>query len=99
MSNHPETTHRFVWEDPFLLEDQLNEDERMLRDAAASFASSQLAPRIEQDYLQERTEAAIFRRMGEAGLLGVTVPQEYGGLGANYVAYGLIAREVERIDS
>ena len=99
MSNHPDAMSRFAWEDPFLLEDQLTEDERMLRDAAASFASSRLAPRIEHDYLQERTEPQIFRHMGEAGLLGVTIPQEYGGLGANYVAYGLIAREVERIDS
>jgi len=99
MSNHPDAMSQFAWEDPFLLEDQLSEDERMLREAAASFASSHLAPRIEQDYLQERTEPQIFRQMGEAGLLGVTIPQEYGGLGANYVAYGLIAREVERIDS
>ena len=99
MSNHPDAMSRFAWEDPFLLEDQLSEDERMLRDAAASFASNRLAPRIEHDYLQERTEPQIFRHMGEAGLLGVTIPPEYGGLGANYVAYGLIAREVERVDS
>jgi glutaryl-CoA dehydrogenase len=90
---------RFVWRDPFLFEDQLSEDERMLRDAAASFAARRLATRIETDYLQERTEPEIFRGMGEAGLLGVTIPQEYGGLGANYVSYGLIAREVERVDS
>src|SRR5271166_3966418 len=99
MSNHPDAMSQFAWEDPFLLEDQLSEDERMLREAAASFASSHLAPRIEQDYLQERTEPQIFRQMGEAGLLGVTIPQEYGGLGANYVAYGLVAREIERVDS
>ncbi len=89
----------FVWDDPFLLEDQLSEDERMVRDAAAAFAADKLAPRIEDAYMDEKTDPAIFREMGEAGLLGVTVPEEYGGLGANYVTYGLIAREVERIDS
>ncbi len=89
----------FVWDDPFLLEDQLSEDERMIRDAAAAFAADKLAPRVEQAYLEEKTDPAIFREMGEAGLLGVTVPEEYGGLGSNYVTYGLIAREVERVDS
>lgn len=89
----------FVWDDPFLLEGQLTEDERMIRDAAAAFAADKLAPRIEEAYLDEKTDPAIFREMGEAGLLGVTVPEEYGGLGANYVTYGLIAREVERVDS
>jgi len=89
----------FVWEDPFLLEGQLSEDERMIRDAAAAFAADKLSPRIEAAYLEEKTDPAIFREMGEAGLLGVTVPEEYGGLGANYVTYGLIAREVERVDS
>ncbi len=89
----------FVWDDPFLLEAQLSEDERMMRDAAASFAADKLAPRIEAAYAEETTDPAIFREMGEAGLLGVTVPEEYGGLGANYVTYGLIAREVERVDS
>jgi glutaryl-CoA dehydrogenase len=89
----------FVWDDPFLLEDQLSEDERMIRDAAAAFAADRLMPRIEQAYMEEKTDPAIFREMGEAGLLGVTVPEEYGGLGSNYVTYGLIAREVERVDS
>ena len=89
----------FVWSDPFLLEDQLSEDERMIRDAAAAFAADKLAPRIEQAYLEEKTDPAIFREMGEAGLLGVTIPEEYGGLGAGYVTYGLVAREVERVDS
>ncbi|KQZ14386.1 acyl-CoA dehydrogenase [Mesorhizobium sp. Root554] len=89
----------FVWNDPFLLEDQLSEDERMMRDAAASFAADKLAPRIEAAYAEEKTDPAIFREMGEAGLLGVTVPEEYGGLGSSYVTYGLIAREVERVDS
>ncbi|HVW55842.1 MAG TPA: acyl-CoA dehydrogenase [Rhizobiaceae bacterium] len=89
----------FVWNDPFLLEDQLTDEERMIRDAAASFAADKLAPRIEEAYLHEKTDPAIFREMGEAGLLGVTIPEEYGGVGAGYVSYGLVAREVERIDS
>jgi glutaryl-CoA dehydrogenase len=89
----------FVWEDPFLIEDQLSEDERMVRDAAAAFAADKLAPRIEDAYLNETFDPGIFREMGQAGLLGITIPEEYGGLGANYVTYGLVAREVERIDS
>lgn len=89
----------FVWDDPFLIENQLSEDERMVRDGAAAFAADKLAPRIEEAYLEEKTDAGIFREMGEAGLLGITIPEEYGGLGANYVTYGLVAREVERIDS
>ncbi len=89
----------FVWADPFLLEDQLTEDERMVRDGAAAFAADKLAPRIEEAYLDEKTDPAIFREMGAAGLLGVTIPEEYGGIGANYVTYGLVAREVERVDS
>ncbi|TJU99018.1 MAG: acyl-CoA dehydrogenase, partial [Mesorhizobium sp.] len=89
----------FVWNDPFLIEDQLSEDERMVRDGAAAFAADKLAPRIEEAYADEKTDPSIFREMGEAGLLGITIPEEYGGLGANYVTYGLVAREVERIDS
>jgi glutaryl-CoA dehydrogenase len=89
----------FVWDDPFLIEDQLSEDERMVRDGAAAFAADKLAPKIEEAYLEEKTDAGIFREMGEAGLLGITIPEDYGGLGANYVTYGLVAREVERIDS
>ena len=89
----------FVWDDPFLLEDQLSEDERAIRDGAAAFAADKLAPRVEKAYMEETTDPAIFREMGEAGLLGVTIPEEYGGLGANYVTYGLVAREVERVDS
>ncbi|WP_192254376.1 acyl-CoA dehydrogenase [Mesorhizobium caraganae] len=89
----------FVWEDPFLIENQLSEDERMVRDGAAAFAADKLAPRIEEAYLEEKTDAGIFREMGGAGLLGITIPEEYGGLGANYVTYGLVAREVERVDS
>ena len=89
----------FAWNDPFLLDDQLTEDERMIRDTAAAFAADKLAPRVQEAYLEEKTDPAIFREMGEAGLLGVTIPEEYGGVGAGYVAYGLVAREVERIDS
>ncbi|BAV47606.1 Acyl-CoA dehydrogenase, N-terminal domain protein [Mesorhizobium loti] len=89
----------FVWEDPFLIEDQLSEDERMVRDGAAAFAADKLAPRIEDAYLNETFDTAIFREMGDAGLLGINIPEEFGGLGANYVTYGLVAREVERVDS
>ncbi len=89
----------FSWADPFLLDDQLTDEERMIRDAAAAFAAEKLAPRVEEAYLEEKTDPAIFREMGEAGLLGVTIPEEYGGVGAGYVSYGLVAREVERIDS
>ena len=89
----------FTWDDPFLLEDQLGEEERMIRDAAAGFAAEQLLPRVEKAYLEETTEPEIFAEMGAAGLLGVTVPEEYGGAGAGYVSYGLVAREVERVDS
>ena len=90
---------RFDWEDPFRLEEQLTEEERMLRDAARSFAQEKLQPRVVAAYREEKTDPAIFAEMGEMGLLGATVPEHYGGLGASYVAYGLIAREVERVDS
>ncbi|QND52017.1 acyl-CoA dehydrogenase [Phyllobacterium sp. 628] len=89
----------FVWTDPFLLEEQLTEDERMIRDSARAFAQAELAPRIEEAYLEEKTDPGLFAMMGEAGLLGVTLPEEYGTAGASYVAYGLVAREVERVDS
>ena len=89
----------FAWDDPFLLDDQLTEDERLIRDSAAAFAAEKLAPRVQEAYLDEKTDPAIFREMGAAGLLGVTVPEQYGGAGAGYVSYGLVAREVERIDS
>lgn len=89
----------FSWEDPFLLNDQLSEDERLIRDSAAAFAAERLAPRVQAAYLEETTDPAIFREMGEAGLLGATIPEQYGGVGAGYVSYGLVAREVERIDS
>ncbi|WP_179381160.1 acyl-CoA dehydrogenase [Jannaschia marina] len=89
----------FDWADAFRLEDQLSEDERMLRDAARAFADAELAPIVREAYAEETSNPGIFRKMGEAGLLGVTVPEEYGGLGAGYVTYGLVAREIERIDS
>lgn len=90
---------RFDWQDPFRMEDQLTEEERMLRDAARAYAQEKLQPRVIASFRDEATDPAIFREMGEMGLLGTTIPEEYGGLGASYVAYGLIAREVERVDS
>lgn len=89
----------FNWEDPFLLEGQLSEEERMLRDAAATYAQDKLQPRVIEAFRDEVTDPAIFAEMGDMGLLGVTVPEQYGGLGASYVSYGLVAREVERVDS
>ncbi len=89
----------FNWEDPFLLESQLEEDERMVRDAAKAYCDEKLAPRVTAAFEKEETDPAIFAEMGEMGLLGTTIPEEYGGIGAGYVTYGLVAREVERIDS
>ncbi len=89
----------FVWDDPLLLDDQLNEDERMMRDAARDYAQEKLQPRVIEAYRDEVTDPGIFREMGAMGLLGVTVPEEYGGIGAGYVTYGLVAREIERVDS
>ena len=89
----------FNWEDPFLLEAQLTDDERMLRDGARAFAQDRLQPRVLRAYAEETTDPNVFREMGEAGLLGITIPEEYGGLGAGYVTYGLVAREIERVDS
>ena len=89
----------FQWADPMLLDDQLSEDERMVRDAARAYCQDRLAPRVLQAFRHEQTDPAIFREMGELGLLGATLPVAYGGSGLNYVSYGLIAREVERVDS
>jgi len=89
----------FKWDDPFLLENQLSEEERMVRDSAAAYAQDRLASRVREAYRKEETDPAIFAEMGELGLLGITIPEEYGGLGAGYVTYGLVAREVERVDS
>ncbi|MEO0762374.1 MAG: acyl-CoA dehydrogenase, partial [Pseudomonadota bacterium] len=90
---------RFEWEDPFLLEDLLTDDERMIRDAARAFTEDRLAPRAIAAFADEVTDPAIFAEMGAQGLLGVAIPEEHGGVGASYVAYGLVAREVERVDS
>ncbi|MCT4370316.1 acyl-CoA dehydrogenase [Yangia mangrovi] len=89
----------FNWEDPFLFSEQLTEEERMISDTANAFAQDQLLPRVEHAYLEEQTDPEIFREMGALGLLGSTIPEAYGGIGAGYVAYGLVAREVERVDS
>jgi glutaryl-CoA dehydrogenase len=93
------TVSAFNWEDPFLLDDQLTEDERAIRDTARAYAQEKLLPRVIEAYLEEKTDRAIFTEMGQLGLLGVTVPEKYGCAGANYVSYGLVAREVERVDS
>ena len=100
MSNmHSSGMTRFAWDDPFYLNDLLTEEERMIRDTAREYAQGRLMPRVREAYAQEHTDIAIFREMGELGLLGPTVPEAYGGVGATYVAYGLVAREVERVDS
>ncbi|RFU45917.1 acyl-CoA dehydrogenase [Paraburkholderia sp. DHOC27] len=90
---------QFHWEDPLLLDQQLTEEERMVRDAAAAYAQDKLQPRVLEAFRHEKTDLEIFREMGELGLLGPTIPEQYGGPGLNYVSYGLIAREVERVDS
>ncbi|WP_299075377.1 acyl-CoA dehydrogenase [uncultured Ruegeria sp.] len=90
---------QFAWDDPFRLADQLTEDERMIADSARAYAQEKLQPRVTEAFQNEETEPGIFREMGEMGLLGTTIPEEYGGIGAGYVAYGLVAREVERVDS
>ena len=89
----------FNWQDPFLLDQLLSDDERAVRDAARAYCQDRLAPRVLQAFRQEKTDPAIFREMGELGLLGTTIPEAYGGAGMNYVCYGLAAREVERVDS
>lgn len=90
---------RFDWSDPFDLEGQLTEDERMIRDAAHAFAQGELQPRVIDAFREEKDAPELFQMMGDAGLLGVTLPEEFGGAGASYVAYGLVAREIERVDS
>jgi glutaryl-CoA dehydrogenase len=89
----------FQWDDPFLLDEQLTDEERLIRDSARAFADAELRPRIEKAYMEETTDPELFRLMGRTGLLGVTLPEEYGAANAGYVAYGLIAREIERVDS
>jgi glutaryl-CoA dehydrogenase len=105
MSAQPHATHapttkaEFDWADPFGLESQLSEDERMVRDTARDYAQEKLRPRVASAYMEERFDREIMDEMGELGLLGPTIPEEYGGAGLGYVAYGLVAREVERVDS
>ncbi len=89
----------FQWDDPLLLEQQLTQDERMVRDSARAYCQDKLAPRVLEAFRHEQSDPSIFREMGSLGLLGPTIPEEYGGAGLNYVCYGLIAREVERVDS
>lgn len=89
----------FDWQDPFRFNDQLTQDERMIRDSAQAYCSEKLQPRVTDAFANETTDPGIFKEMGDMGLLGVTLPEEYGGINAGYVAYGLVAREVERIDS
>ena len=89
----------FNWADPFLISDQLSEEERMISETAASFANKELSTRVEKAYNEEIIDNGIFKLMGETGLLGCTIPEEFGGLGANYVTYGLITREIEKVDS
>jgi glutaryl-CoA dehydrogenase len=89
----------FQWDDPLLFDDQLTEDERLIRDTARGYAQDKLMPRVIDAYMQEHTDRAVFNEMGELGLLGVTIPEAYGGADAGYVSYGLVAREIERVDS
>ena len=89
----------FQWDDPFHLDEQLTEDERMIRDASRSYCQDKLMPRVQSMFRNESVDTSIFREMGELGLLGPTIPTEYGGAGLNYVSYGLVAREIERVDS
>ena len=89
----------FNWADPFLISDQLSEEERMITETARSFADKELSTRVEKAYNEEIIDKSIFKLMGETGLLGCTIPEEFGGLGASYVSYGLITREIERVDS
>ena len=93
------TKAHFHWDDPLLLDQQLSDDERMVRDAANAYCQERLLPRVVEGFRSGETDPAIFREMGALGLLGPTIPEEYGGPGLNYVCYGLIAREVERVDS
>ncbi|ESQ75242.1 acyl-CoA dehydrogenase [Asticcacaulis sp. AC402] len=95
----PSTKTVFDWADPFLLQEQLTDDERMIQDAARAYCQDHLMPRVLKAYGEETTDRQIFNEMGELGLLGATLPEQYGGAGASYVAYGLVAREVERVDS
>ncbi len=96
---HSDTEAKFKWDDAFLLDEQLTEDERMIRDTARAFAQDKLLPRVADAYLNEHTDREIFNEMGALGLMGITLPEAYGCANASYVAYGLVAREIERVDS
>ena len=98
-ASSPSKAPRFQWDDPLQLESQLTDDERQVRDAAHAYCQERLLPRVQLAFRNEQTDPAIFREMGELGLLGATIPETYGGAGLNYVCYGLVAREVERVDS
>ncbi|MEN8682342.1 acyl-CoA dehydrogenase family protein, partial [Marivita sp.] len=98
-AGHGPSLAKFDWQDPLGLSAALSEEERMIADSAAAYASDKLLPRVSDMYLNEGVAPEIFAEMGEMGLLGVTIPEEFGGLGAGYVSYGLVAREVERVDS
>ncbi len=93
------TGRKFCWEDPLLLDTQLSDDERVVRDAARDYCQGKLMPRVTDAFRHEKTEIRIFREMGEMGMLGATISPVYGGAGLNHVSYGLVAREVERVDS
>jgi glutaryl-CoA dehydrogenase len=96
---NPDPSARFAWDDPLLLGEQLSGDERAVREAAAAYCQQRLAPRVLEAFRHETTDTSIFREMGELGLLGIVIPPEYGGAGMNHVCYGLVAREIERVDS
>src|SRR5581483_718608 len=100
-SSHPKAAAAatFDWSDPLRLDDQLSEEERLVREAARSFAEEKLRPRILTAFREERFDREIMSELGAAGFLGATLPESHGGAGANYVSYGLIAREIERVDS
>ena len=90
---------QFNWEDPLLLESLISEEEKLIKSTAHDYAQSKLLPRVEEAFLEEKTDKDIFKEMGQLGLLGITIPEKYGCAGASYVSYGLVAREVERVDS
>ncbi|MGO4837524.1 acyl-CoA dehydrogenase family protein, partial [Rhizobiaceae sp. 2RAB30] len=96
---HASKASAYDWADPFGLDAQLSDEERMVRQTARAYAQDKLAPRVQEAFRHEKTDPSIFAEMGELGLLGPTVSEDYGGAGLNYVSYGLIAREIERIDS
>ena len=95
----PHKSSSFQWEDPLLLDQQFTEEERLVRESAHAYCQERLAPRVLDAFRREHTDPNIFREMGELGLLGAMIPETYGGAGLNYVCYGLVAREVERVDS